>query len=298
MSVTTLFDEAIAELEAIEGASANVTLRTLTLGSRVATGSGVYTTGWRATTYSTSTIKTIILPQGSSHIFLGAGLYAAEDALGIIDSSASVKLGDQIKSSDNRYYTIKGLQKQYWLNKFAFWKATLSEQPLWEIPPGALTWTLTRPKDPRERTKTYIDTYVRDAQLTFDNDATQAPWACIFSEPPYPAVQEFRASSNPVHGLYVVEMPTSTPSLDTDQTPFEYEEHIPIHIVTVDSHISGCTGTALNWKMEAELRYVCETYPEGSFRSLERRTKRTMNLNGLVLYDSEFTLNYVRNLTT
>jgi hypothetical protein len=274
--------------------SSDVTLGTLTLGSRVATGSGVYTTGWRAVTYPTSTIPMIIVLRGSTFSFEKVGLYASEDVLGLTDST--VKLGDQIKSSDNRYFMIKGLEKYYRLNSFLFWKATMSELPLWQAAPGALTWTLTRSKDPRERSKTYIDTYVRDAQLTKDDDSTQAAWACIFSEPPYPVAQEFRAASNPVFGLYVVEIPNSTPGLDTDQIASEYEEHVPIHIITVDS--TACTGTALNWKMEEELRYVCETYPEGSFRSLERRSKRTVNLPGLILYDSEFMMNYVRNVTT
>jgi len=288
LSVTTFFDRAVANFEKVEGSSANVTLGTLTLGNRVATGVDVYTTGWRAVTYPTSTIKTIIIPQGTSFNFLGAGLYAYENAMGLVDSSATVKLGDQIKSSDNRYYTISGLEKYYWLNKFAFWKATLSEQPLWQAAPGALTWTLTRSKDPRERTKTLIDTYARDAQITKDNDSSEALWACIFSEPPYPLVQEFRAASSRAFGLYVVEMPNS------EALPIRvgYMEHVPIHIMTVDS--TACTGTALQWKMEAEMRYICETYPGGSLRTFERRAKYDRNLGGMQLYDRLFMMHYRR----
>lgn len=293
MSVTTLFDRAIAELEKVEGSSADVTLGTLTLGSRVATGANVYTTGWRAVTYPTSTIKMVIRPQGSIFNFMRTGLYASEGALGLTDDT--VKLGDQIKSSDNRYYTIKGLEKHYWLNKFVFWKATMSEQTMWQAAPGALTWTLTRPEDPRNRTKTYIDTYIRDAQVTKDNDSTQALWACIFSEPPYPTVQEFRAASNPVFGLYVVEMPESTALIGHDQVPGRYLENVPIHIMTVDS--TACTGTALQWKMEAELRYVCDTYPEGSQRKLNFSRKLDRVVGGEMLYDRLFNMSYMRGIT-
>lgn len=283
MSVTTFFDGLVSELESVEGASASVTLRTLTLGNRVDTGADVYTTGWRAVTYPTSTIDMIVIPQGSSFNYGTINLYAYENAVGITDDT--VKLGDQIMTSDNRFYTIKGLEKHYWLNKFVFWKASLSEQPMWRTAPGALTYSLTRPKDPRERTKTYIDTYVRDAQITMDDDSTEAWWACIFSEPPYPIIQEFRTTANPVFGLYVVEMPNSTPDLDFDNTPYGYMEHVPIHIITVDSSTPPlwkvCTGTALNWKMEAEMRYVCENNPTGSQRSFKFSRKLDRNLGGI-----------------
>jgi hypothetical protein len=288
MSVTTFFDGLVVELESVEGASADVTLGTLTLGSREAT------TGWRAVTYPTSTIHMPVLPQGSTFNYMGVGLYAYENALGLTDDT--VKLGDQIKTSDNRYYMIEGLQKQYWLNKFAFWKATLSEQPIWQAAPGTLTWSKTRPNDPRERTKVYIDTYVRDAQITKDNDSTQAAWACIFSDLPYPLTQEFRAASSPVQGLYVVEMPNSTPMMDVvTQAPYGYTERVPIHIVTIDS--TGCTGTALNWKMEAELRYVCEQNPKGSYRLPYSSQKLDRELGGMWLYDRLFILIYERDTT-
>lgn len=284
MAVTTFFDEMVAELQTVEGASANVTLGTLTLGSREAT------TGWRAPTYPTSTIQMIVLPEGTNFSYMGVGLYAYENALGLTDDT--VKLGDQIKTSDNRYFTIEGLQKQYWLNKFAFWKATLAELPEWQAAPGTLTWSKTRSADPRKQIKTFIDGKLRSAQITKDNDSTQATWACIFSEPPYPFHQEFRAASSPVFGLYVVEMPNSTPMMDYDLAAYAYTEHVPVHIVTVDS--TACTGTALNWKMEEELRYALEQNPTGSYYLPRESAKLDHIMGGMLLYDRLFTLTYER----
>lgn len=294
MSVTTLFDRAVAGMQKVEASSANVTRKVPIAGDAA---SREATTGWRAITPQNSTIKMVIMPRGASFNFLGAGLYASEDAVGIVDPSVGVMYpGEHITTSDPRTFIVKSVKKHYWLNKLAFLEVQLSDLAAWQAYPGTLTWSKTRPKDPRERTKVYIDTYVRDAQLTLDDDSTQAEWACIFSDPSYPLIFEFRVSPillDPVFGLYVVEMPNSTADLDFDNTPYGYTEHVPIHIITVDS--TACTGTALNWKMEAELRYVCENNPEGSQRSLEFSRKLDRNLGGMWLYDRLFTLTYWRD---
>jgi len=279
MSVATFFDAIVAELESVEGASADATLGTLTLGSREAS------TGWRAVTYPTSTIHMPIVPQGTVFNYMGVGLFAYESALGITDDT--VKLGDQIKSSDNRYYSIAGVEKVYWLNKFAFWKATLLEVPAWEAAPGTLTWSKTRLGDARINTRTFLSTYIRNAQITKDDDSTTATWASMFSKPPYPAVQEFRAASSAVQGLYVVGKPSVESTLGV-----RYDEDVPIDIKTVNS--TGCTGTALNYKMEDELRYACDKYPHGSLRLIGPIKDSKKQLGFTVLYSTTFILKYRR----
>lgn len=259
----------------------------------IAFGSRDSTNGWRAVTHSTSTIEMLIVPRAVATTVLGAGVYARHDLTGW--TLTAVVEGDMVKDADNNYYEVLSVKKVQVGNMLFFYECGLAKMPLYEAEPAATTWSKTRPKDPRERTKVYVDTYVRDAQLTKDNDSTQATWACIFSDPPYHLSHEFRAASSPVQGLYVVEMPRSKPLLDLDQVPYGYDESVPIHICTVNS--TSCTGTALNWKMEAEMRYVCENNPTGSQRSFDFSAKHNRDLGGMWLYDREFMLNYRRNIT-
>jgi len=132
--------------------------------------------------------------------------------------------------------------------------------------------------------------------ITKNDDETEAPWAIIYKDPPYPLQLEFRAPSNPVAGLYVVDDPTSTPLMCGSKTPFGYEEHVPIHICTVDS--TDVTGTVLQWKMEHELRYVCQEHPEGSRYTLELVRSDNRALGSMMLYDKIFMINYRRLTTT
>jgi len=235
----------------------------------------------------------IILPRGSPLFRLVPGVYAHEEPVGL--TADVVSLADQILDSAGRYFEVASEPKDhYFLDSFYFRECQLHELPIWQASPGSATWK-TSPNDPRERTKTWIDTYARDAQITKDNGSTQASWACIFEGSPYPLSKEFRAAASPVYGLYVVGEPNSTAILDSDQTPCLYDEHVPIYINTVDS--TDVTGTALHWKMKAELRYVAETYPTGSLRSVGRETPQPIHLGGMVLYQSQHVLEYVRDTT-
>lgn len=268
--------------------SFNVTRRALTLGSRDGS------TGWRAITFTPSTIEMIIQPRGSPFMHLLPGAFAREDAVG--RTADTVEVGDQILDSFGTYYEVKAIKGWPIGDSLVYRDCDLAELPLWQASPGTATWSKSRPHDPRYNTKDFIDTYIRDAQLTKDNDSTQASWACIWANPSYPLAEEYRAASSPVQGLYVLDQANSTPLLSYDQVPRGYEERVPIHICTVDS--TACTGTILQWKMEAELRYACEQNPTGSQRGLERRAVRDRDIGSMWLYDTEFTLNYRRNITT
>jgi len=127
--------------------------------------------------------------------------------------------------------------------------------------------------------------------LTKDNDSTAADWAAIWAGPPYPLIKEFRAPKA-MEGLYVISHANSTALMDLDLTPHGYKEHVPIHICTVDS--TGCNGNALNWKMEAELRYLCQNYSTGSQRGLDFVRKNDHQIGNMWLYDREFVMAYRR----
>jgi len=155
---------------------------------------------------------------------------------------------------------------------------------------------LTLVSDARSQTKTYLTTYLRNAQLTKDDDATQVSFAIIYANPDYRLTLEFYAPYDPVDLLYVIGTPNSTPLMDpVTQKPYGYEEHVPIEIVCIDK--TGITGTKLRWKAEAELRYVTETYPTGSLRSLERMGDNDQNLGSTILYSAKYILNYRRDPT-
>jgi len=286
-AITKLFDKVYRRFKNL-GANASVTKRAASYGSRCTT------TGWRLVTYNNSTIVMPIASRTLAHLVMPAGIYAYHDAVGL--TTTSMVAGDQVMDADNLYYEVRGVKPHKVGNKTAFYECQLAYLPVWQLAPAQPTWSKTRPQDARRRIKAYIDTNARSAQITKDDDSTAATFATIYANPPYPLEKEFRAASTPVFGLYVVGEANSTALLDFDQTPSHYEEHVPVHVCTVDS--TACTGTHLKWKMEAELRYVCEQNPTGSQISLERRGDHDRNIGSLWLYDTEFVLSYVRDLTT
>jgi hypothetical protein len=274
-------------------ASFNVTRRALSLGSRDSW------SGWHAVSWSTSTIEMIIRPKGASHIPTLGGHYPKLDAVGYTDDAVSV--GDQIYDAFSHYYTIEELEEELWGGSLEYYVCHLSKVSMYQADFSATTWTLTRPHDPRYRMKVWMDAYLRTAQITKNDDSTTADWACIFNDPPYHIDLEFRGSSN-MEGLYVIDQPESIPRIDAvTHAPYAYDEKMPIHIMTINS--TGCTGTALQHKMEAELRYICETYPipaaaPYSIRSMTVRRKRDIDIGGMRIYDTEYLLDYIRDVNT
>lgn len=251
------------------------------------------TTGWRVpVTWTESTIEMINIGKGVSVFQLPGGSYAQVNELG--QTADVVAEGDQILHQGT-YYSAEYVKEVYALgDNFHHRDVGLVRLPLWQASPGSATWK-TSPNDPRERNKTWIDTYARDAQITKDDGSTQASWATIFEKPPYPMEREFRAASSPVQGLYIVSQPNSTPMVSGDQIVRRYKERVPIHICTIDS--TDVTAMALYWKMEAELRYIAETYPEGSQRKLSLGRDQSHALGSMWLVDFVHDLEYTRGTT-
>jgi len=268
--------------------SFNVTRRALSLGARLAW------SGHRTKTFAETTIEVVIVPRGASQLAIIAGVYPVTDAIGL--TADTVVVGDQIKDSANVYWDVETVEDVYWGDSFAYRQCNLNKAVMYQADPAATTWSKSRGSDPRYRTKVWMDGKLRATQITKDDDSTQADFAVMHNNPPYPISLEFRGSSN-MEGLYVIDQPNATPLRDGDQVIRDYEEHVPIHMLTVDS--TACTGSALAWKMEAELRYISETYPEGSQRNLSApRRKADINLGGTILYDTEVVLSYTRDAST
>ena len=263
--------------------SCDVILRELALGSRDAT------TGLRLPSYTESTVKAIGVPRGAVDRSLGPGFYAKEDRMFL--AAAPAELGDQFLQN-SRYYMIKTKQKHDIQDSHHCYEYQCSELPMWEAALEQGTWK-TGPDDPRYRSKVWLDTYVTGANITKNDNATVASWACIFRNRVYPLIKEFRASSAPVQGLYVISQPTTTPLIGVDQKVYGYTEEVPIFVDTVDSN--ACGGEQLLWKMEAELRSVCENYETGSYRGPTMRRANFIDLGSEQLFEIESRIKYVRD---
>ena len=145
-------------------------------------------------------------------------------------------------------------------------------------------------QDARQRTKVYLETYILDANITKDNDLTQATWKVFFGFPDYPLSRIFKDKA--VDLVFCVDTATSKSMRDFRQYPYAYDEVVPIEIFAVDK--TGITGTKLRWKAEAELRRITEAYPLASIRWIVRGQENQKNLGSQTLYSVKYELGYIR----
>jgi len=268
--------------------SFNVTRRALSLGSRDSWN------GWCLKSFDPSTIEMPIVKGGATRAALLLGVMPSVRTKGY--TADVVVAGDQILDSFSDYWEVETVEEIPWGDSFGYRDCVLGKLSMWQAEFGTTTWSKTRGSDARYRTKLWMDTRLRAAQITKDDDSTQADFAVMYSDPPYPMEFEFRGTKN-LEGIFVIEHPNSTAIRSGDQIIRKYEEHVPIHIFTINS--TGCSGDALANKMHKELRYICQEYSEGSQRNLEtQRRHRPVDLGGMQLFHLEEMLGYIRNVTT
>jgi hypothetical protein len=145
-------------------------------------------------------------------------------------------------------------------------------------------------QDARQRTRTYLATYILDANLTHDDDLTQAAWISAFGLPDYPLSRVFKDKA--VDLVFSVGTASAKAVRDFRQYPYAYEEIVPIEIFAVDK--TGITGTKLRWKAEAELRRISEAYPLASVRWITRVSDNEKKLGSQTLYSVKYELGYIR----
>jgi len=102
--------------------SANVTLRSLSLGARDSI------TGWRERSYTESTIKAVGTPRGGRFDIYGVGVYAREDRM--FTAAAPANEGDQIKEG-TRYFKIVTKEQFTLLDSHLYYAYQCHELPLW-----------------------------------------------------------------------------------------------------------------------------------------------------------------------
>jgi len=262
-------------------------------------GSRDATTGWYIPTWTEDTgyaYEGLHFDRGSTIQYAPPGTICTNDA--VVLTPDPFEEGDiYYHTPSQRYFYVESMRQVWLLNSFGWRELQLKHLPMWQSGPSSATWK-TSPDDPRSNIKDWIDLNARVAQITKDDGTTQAAWACMFANPPYYLQHEFRNPSGPVDGLYVLEQPVSTPTPNFDQTPYGYDEVVPIHICTIDS--TGVSAEQLRWGMERELRYVAENFPTGSqlgFQSSPIRNE-SRALGSMWLLDIVYHLNYWRDKTT
>ena len=145
-------------------------------------------------------------------------------------------------------------------------------------------------QDARQRTRTYLATYIINANLTHDDDLTQASWISAFGLPDYPLSRVFKDKA--VDVIFSVGTASAKSMHDFRQYPYAYEEIVPIEIYAVDK--TGITGTKLRWKAEAELRRITEAYPLANIRWVTRVSDNEKKLGSQTLYSVKYELGYIR----
>lgn len=290
--VSTFYDDILTALaEVIDSTTFNVTRYALSLGAHDSRDSW---RGWRTRSYSTSTIDVPIIPRGATKLASIAGIYPILDAAGM--TADVVAVGDRIKDSNNVYWDVEIVKPVYWGDSLVYRECHMTKSSMYEADFGTVTWSKTRASDSRYRTKVWMDARLRAAQLTKDNDSDTVDFAVIFNQSDAFIEREFRHSTTPVQLLYVIDEPNDTPLRSGDQIIRNYEAHVPIHIMTINS--TGCSGDALKHKALAELQYICENYSTGSQRNLSERRKLDRDLGGMQLFDTVYELSYVRSAST
>ena len=255
----------------------SVTRRALSLGDLDSV------TGWYAKTFAETTIEMIIRPKGSSFNVLGMGFYARHTLTGFTQDA--VVEGDEVKDSGNVYYEIKMAQEHYFGNSFFYRECELSKLPIhYDMP--TTYGTAPTVQDPRQRSKTWLDTYLIAANLTKDDNATPAQYITCWADPPYPIIKVLETK-----GIDLV-FSVATPTSEALPVRVGYIETVPISVFATDK--TGISGNKLRWKAEAELRRLAETYSTGSLRTWERMSNNEQVLGSLTLYSVTYNLRYKR----
>jgi len=158
-------------------------------------------------------------------------------------------------------------------------------------------------QDARYRMKVYLDTYITDANLTADDDATELVNAVMYAYPPYPLdlefIADYRTGRNPYDIIdigFFIDKPTAKARYSSARTIYGYEESIPIHVHCVDR--PGVTSELLLWKAEDELRTVLSTYPEQvNWRFISETKDNTLRFGATTVHGFTLTISYVREST-
>lgn len=248
---------------------------------RLRLGTADSTTGWYAKSWNTSTIEMLIIPRAARELAMAAGVAVRTDAMGL--TCDGVLHGDEILTSAGVYYEVKGIRDHWVADSFMYREVDLTLLPTKNLSYSPASPTV---NDARYNTKDYLETRITDSNMQ-DENGRNLRWIACYSNPDYPWLRVFTDKHMEI--IFTIDSPDSTALMQGDQTPYGYEERVPIHIVTLD--------TEVNHLAEVELREITKEYSTGSQRALERRGQTVHNYGSTQVYDTEFLLNYRRGTT-
>jgi hypothetical protein len=178
-----------------------------------------------------------------------------------------------------------------------------------DLPKTSGTWHLDSQgvtTDPRSRIKTWLDTYINVANISYDNPAY--PWsqignithpAVLFSGFDYHFLREFDDLGT--HALIVVDTVEATPRMEgIDKKPYGFDESVPVTISAVNGknpiEDKNITATRLVEQIEQEIRRIATLYPisGGYIRQIETVSHKTEQLDAFKLYSTTLNIKYTR----
>ena len=231
----------------------------------------------------------VIQKRANRIIGLPTGIYARHELSGFTNDT--VTEGDEIIDSFSNYYEIESIATIDVLDNFLCYECELVKLPIhYDMPTYGTGATV---DDPRERTKTWLDTHITAANLKENDGSTNASYITCWANPPYPIRLVF--VSKGVDLVFSIGRTNSTLLIDSTHYVIGYEEKISIFPSAIDK--LGISGENLMWQGERELRRIAENHPLGSLRNFETMNPKTTSLGSLTLYSVECVLNYERDKT-
>ena len=155
-------------------------------------------------------------------------------------------------------------------------------------------------QDSRQRTKTFLDTYLTAGNMLRDDEVIQLSFITQYGDPTYPFKRVMYAPKNN-DLVFCVFTAESEAVVDWDGSVYGYVERVPIKIYSVTKQ--GITGPEARWKAEAELRRIVENNPlidpllSGDYRSIQRMSDNEVDMGGWMLFSVTYILTYERDLT-
>ena len=114
-------------------------------------------------------------------------------------------------------------------------------------------------QDARQRTILWLNTYLNNANLLWDNGSTPASFICCYTMPTYYPVMLVFGSPNNIDLIFSVKEPTTKPIFNGDHGLYGFVESVPIICSAIDK--AGLTAAKLFWQAEQELRRLARNFP-------------------------------------
>lgn len=263
-------------------ASFAVTRGMLSLGNRDAT------TGWPSKSFSDSTINMHIERRGDTRTVFSAGRLHNYEATGFTDDE--IFEGYHITHADGTVFEVEE-KVQFWHgDNFVYQACGLKQITPFDAtrPSASATWHVDSDSvktDMRERTKTWMTTYINSGNIGGD-------YITLFAGMDYPFHLEFTSLGN--DGLYIIDAGESTPEYTFDHKPYKFNESVPIHIWTVNK--TAKTAPVISEQMEQELRRICTSNPDyhTSLRAITTIKNDRVEVGATTLWHTLVTLRYSR----